>query len=92
MNWQTLCVSCMQSDSGEPVCPNCGAPFDLPPKNSMQLKPRTILREQYLMGRALGHGGFGVTYLAWDIGLESRLAVKEYLPNGVAGRLRAKPK
>ncbi len=92
MNWQTLCVSCMQNDSGEAFCPNCGAPFDLPPKNTMQLKPRTVLREQYLMGRALGHGGFGVTYLAWDIGLESRLAVKEYLPNGVAGRASGETK
>lgn len=86
MNWRTLCVSCMQNDSGEPVCPKCGSPFDLPPKNTLQLKPRTMLRDQYLIGRALGHGGFGVTYLAWDIGLESRLALKEYLPSGVAGR------
>ena len=45
-----------------------------------------MLRDQYLIGRALGHGGFGITYLAWDIGLEARLAVKEYMPNGVAGR------
>lgn len=86
MNWKTLCVNCMQNDTGDPICPKCGGPFDLPPKNTLQLKPRTTLHDQYLIGRALGHGGFGVTYLAWDIGLETRLAVKEYLPNGVAGR------
>lgn len=86
MDPNKLCVGCMEDDSGEPVCPKCGAPFDLEPKNSLQLKPRTILREQYLIGRALGHGGFGITYLAWDIGLETKLAVKEYMPNGVAGR------
>ena len=86
MNWKTLCVNCMQNDTGHPICPKCGGPFDLPPKNTLQLKPRTMLHDQYLIGRALGHGGFGVTYLAWDIGLETRLAVKEYLPNGVAGR------
>ena len=45
-----------------------------------------MLHDQYLIGRALGHGGFGVTYLAWDTGLATRLAVKEYLPHGVAGR------
>jgi serine/threonine protein kinase len=86
MDPNKLCVGCMDDDSGEPVCPKCGAPFDLPAKNTLQLKPRTILREQYLIGRALGHGGFGITYLAWDIGLETKLAVKEYMPNGVAGR------
>ncbi len=86
MNANKLCMSCMQNDSGDPVCSSCGAPFDLPPKNMLQLKPRTVLRDQYVIGRALGHGGFGVTYLAWDVGLQTRLAVKEYLPSGVAGR------
>src|SRR5258708_6471386 len=86
MNPNTMCLGCMEDDSGAPLCPKCGRPFDLPPKNSLQLKPRTLLRDQYLIGRALGHGGFGITYLAWDLGLETRLAVKEYMPNGVAGR------
>jgi serine/threonine protein kinase len=86
MDINKLCVGCMDNDTGDEICPKCGAPFDMLPKNSLQLKPRTILREQYLIGRALGHGGFGITYLAWDIGLATKLAVKEYMPNGVAGR------
>jgi serine/threonine protein kinase len=86
MNTQTICVGCMENDSGLPECPTCGRPFDLPPRSPLQLKPRTLLRDQYLIGRALGDGGFGITYLSWDLGLESRLAIKEYMPNGVAGR------
>jgi serine/threonine protein kinase len=86
MNPDKLCMGCMESDSGEPVCPQCGSPFHLQALNSLQLPPRTLLHDQYLLGRALGHGGFGVTYLAWDIGLATRLAVKEFMPNGVAGR------
>src|SRR5580700_2898777 len=86
MNTQTLCVGCMENDSGLPECPTCGRPFDLPPRSPLQLKPRTLLHEQYLIGLALGDGGFGITYLSWDLGLESRLAIKEYMPNGVAGR------
>jgi serine/threonine protein kinase len=86
MNTQTICVGCMENDSGLPECPTCGRPFDLPPRSPLQLKPRTLLHEQYLIGRALGDGGFGITYLSWDLGLESRLAIKEYMPNGVAGR------
>jgi serine/threonine protein kinase len=86
MNPDRLCMNCMEDDSGAPICPKCGKPFDLPALNSLQLPPRTTLHDQYLLGRALGHGGFGVTYLAWDIGLATRLAVKEFMPNGVAGR------
>src|ERR1700740_3666307 len=86
MNLDTLCISCMEDDSGSPMCPRCGAPAQLPHNNTIQLAPRTVLRQQYLIGRALGQGGFGITYLAWDIGLQARLAVKEYMPSGVAGR------
>src|SRR3984885_3566217 len=91
MNLETICVSCMEDDSGSPVCPKCGSPFRLTVSNMLMLPPRTVLREQYLIGRALGHGGFGITYLAWDIGLQSRLAIKEYMPSGVAGRSAPKP-
>ena len=31
-------------------------------------------------------GGFGITYIGWDTVLETRVAVKEYLPKEVAGR------
>ncbi len=86
MNMQTMCMGCMDSDSGLPVCPTCGRPFDLPPRDPRQLKPRTVLHDQYLIGRALGDGGFGITYLSWDLSLEMRLAIKEYLPVGAAKR------
>src|SRR5580698_534702 len=86
MNADTLCVNCMEDDSGSPTCPKCGAPFQLPHANLLLLAPRTLLHQQYVIGRPLGHGGFGVTYLAWDTGLQIRLAIKEYMPSGVAGR------
>ncbi len=86
MKLETICVSCMEDDSGSPTCPKCGAPFNPPVNNLLLLPPRTILREQYLIGKSLGNGGFGITYLAWDIGLQTRLAVKEYMPAGVATR------
>ncbi|MBK8639966.1 MAG: SEL1-like repeat protein [Chromatiaceae bacterium] len=34
----------------------------------------------------LGHGGFGITYLAWDDNLQLRLAIKEYLPRDCVSR------
>src|ERR1039458_2470595 len=86
MKLETNCVSCIGDDSSTPIQPKTGSAFSLPVNNLLLLPPRTPLHEQYLIGRALGHGGFGITSLAWDIGLETRLAVKEYMPAGVAGR------
>ena len=43
----------------------------------------------YHVLRVLGAGGFGVTYLCEHAGLGIRVAVKEYLPNEIAVRVRA---
>ena len=40
---------------------------------------------EFRVERLLGGGGFGATYLAWDVELEAWRAVKEYLPNGWRG-------
>ena len=49
------------------------------------LPPGTQLHE-YRIERVLGHGGFGITYLARDINLDKRVAIKEFLPNDIAMR------
>ena len=36
--------------------------------------------------RVLGHGGFGITYLGWNITLDIPVAIKEYLPTDLAAR------
>ncbi|MCZ6895188.1 MAG: protein kinase [Gammaproteobacteria bacterium] len=40
----------------------------------------------YRISRVLGHGGFGITYLALDTNLEQAVAIKEYLPGSIATR------
>ena len=44
-----------------------------------------VLRE-YRIERVLGAGGFGITYLARDVRIGKRYAVKEYLPRDFASR------
>ena len=41
---------------------------------------------EYRLESVLGAGGFGMTYLAWDVNLEKHVAIKEYLPGELAMR------
>ena len=41
---------------------------------------------RYLIQSVLGSGGFGITYLGLDCGQNQQVAIKEYLPNGMAFR------
>ena len=41
---------------------------------------------EFEIDRTLGHGGFGITYLAIDTLLQEPVAIKEYLPNALAVR------
>jgi len=67
----------MESDSGEPICSKCGSPFEIAPSNPRQLPLRTMLRGQYLIGKVLAEGVCETTYLAFDTGLETKVAIKE---------------
>lgn len=41
---------------------------------------------EYTIESVLGHGGFGITYLARDTTLGALVAIKEYLPHEIANR------
>ncbi|MBF0371795.1 MAG: pentapeptide repeat-containing protein [Alphaproteobacteria bacterium] len=48
--------------------------------------PSGTMVDEYRIESVLGHGGFGITYLATDLNLESEVAIKEYLPADMAVR------
>lgn len=82
----TYCYNCMNPiEDNTGVCPYCGqAPFGVNPTH--QLKTGTLLKNRYLIGKSLGQGGFGITYIGLDTMLEMRVAIKEYYPNGFSNR------
>jgi serine/threonine protein kinase len=86
MNADELCMGCMSQRGTAETCPHCGYVEGTPTSSLLHLPPRSVLHEQYVIGRVLGHGGFGITYIGWDKLLERKLAVKEYFPAGIAMR------
>ena len=48
--------------------------------------PEGYILSDYKIVKILGHGGFGVTYLATEIELSRRVAIKEYFPRDFAVR------
>ena len=86
---EQVCYNCFQPlDGAAGPCPYCG--FD-PAENGARfptaLPMGTVLNGRYLTGRALGQGGFGITYLAYDTQLQAKVAVKEYMPGELAARM-----
>ena len=84
-----LCKNCFspKAKRGEKceVCGYSGGAGDL------SLLPRgTRLCGRYIVGGAIGRGGFGVTYLAYDLTEKRTVAVKEYFPSMLAMRSRGK--
>ena len=69
------------------VCPHCGYDINTPPTHSNHLKPGTMIAGRYLIGKALGSGGFGITYIAWDSLNSKAVAIKEFLPGVFAYRV-----
>jgi formylglycine-generating enzyme required for sulfatase activity/serine/threonine protein kinase len=82
-----LCPNCFAGKPATALCPRCGFAAASNP-SSLWLPAGTLVHDEYVIGRALGKpGGFGITYLAWERTLEVRVAIKEYLPRDLAGRI-----
>lgn len=78
------CYQCMHLKEGA-VCRHCGSRYTRQ-NEPHQLAAGTVLNEQYLIGLIIGQGGFGITYIGWDLYRDRRIAVKEYFPKSIAER------
>jgi serine/threonine protein kinase len=86
---QNLCYNCFATrEDCEGPCPFCGYDRTVnETKYPFALWGGNILAGQYIVGRVLGQGGFGITYLALDHQLGLKVAIKEFMPDGMVMRL-----
>ena len=85
INNKKLCESCF-AETGEEKCPHCGYSKEEYTADPMVLPLGTKLNDKIIVGKVMGKGGFGITYLGYDLRMEKTIAVKEYYPNGIAYR------
>ena len=82
------CYGCMSVyDDALGMCPYCGYVEGEKAAQEIHMDPGTYLYDRYIIGKVIGYGGFGVTYLGWDAKLEQRVAIKEYLPSEFSTRM-----
>ena len=80
-----ICPNCF-SDGFNSRCRKCGY-TDASAKHGADVLPcGYILHNRYLVGRVLGIGGFGISYLALDVQKNQKCAIKEYFPSEFAVR------
>lgn len=85
-NPREYCFWCMNKlPSEDGVCGHCKK-SNSERKNGNSELPFSLLAGKYLIGKALGRGGFGITYVGLNISLGKRVAVKEYFPAEISVR------
>ena len=81
------CMTEMPSGSVGQPCPHCGWSGANKQESAHHLASGALLGNgRYYIGRALGQGGFGITYLGWDNARSERVAIKEYFPLSLVTR------
>ena len=85
---EKICYNCFnESLNGSGVCTRCGYDGAKNREKFPQALPQgSILYGRYIIGRVLGQGGFGITYLAQDYQTKELVAIKEFFPDTMATR------
>lgn len=81
-----FCPYCMTPVREGDSCPTCGLTSGNYTPLPHHIPPGTVLADRYMIGRVLGEGGFGITYIGCDLRLELKVAIKEYFPTDKVNR------
>lgn len=81
-----ICLWCMKKSEEPEICPHCGHEKVGKLSWSKALAPGTVLNNKILIGNILGKGGYGITYIGYDMLLEYPVAIKEFFPDEMVDR------
>lgn len=80
-----FCYNCMRELGESNICPNCGY-FQNTEQPEYCLKPGTVLLDRYLLGNMISENSEGITYIAYDNVIGSRVEIREYIPLELCSR------
>jgi serine/threonine protein kinase len=87
IDFSYICPKCCREtldDSG--YCAVCGTDAATVENEEFCIPAGSVLLDRYFIGKVIGQGGFGITYLSYDTKLKTKIALKEYFPHGFAFR------
>ena len=83
------CYHCMAKidDDSAVFCPECGKKCREHFARSEELPAGTVIGNgRYLVGKSLGSGGFGITYIGRDLNINKKVVIKETFYSGLFSR------
>lgn len=86
INGTNVCIGCMKPLEKTGGCSFCGMKQEEYNPIPRCLLPGTKVANRYILGKVLGEGSFGITYIGWDETLGIPVAVKEYFPSEMVSR------
>lgn len=83
---KTYCEKCFEIIDESNYATHCCHSQSNIERYPTSLAEGTVLSGKYLVGSVIGKGGFGITYLCYDLVKKCRIAIKEYFPDYCAYR------
>ena len=81
------CLACMKPlTAGTNRCPHCGSSVPCEPNPTDSLQPGYVLANRFVIGKVIGRGGYGISYIAFDNRLQITRCIKEYFPQKYSRR------
>jgi serine/threonine protein kinase len=87
VDFSRICPNCLSdTKDSDGYCSVCKVNAADITNEEFYLPVGYVLLDRYFIGKVIGQGGFGITYLGYDDKFRTKIAVKEYYPHGYAYR------